>query len=99
MIWKFKVRTRSQSVSLYGGMMLLDVPTAVGQTLSLINRNTGQKTQCRVVAVRTGRDGGAYVAFEFQSPMSNRCGGASCLPPPPRKSRLRILRSNTPGAG
>ena len=68
---KFKVRTRTQSVSGHGGSMILEFPITMGQTLLLTNEFTGERTECRVVGIRTNRDGHTHVAFEFMVPTIN----------------------------
>ena len=68
---KFKVQTRSLSVNGYGGLTVLDASVAEGQTLLLINANTQQKVECKVISVRPGRDGKSIVAFELLSPDAN----------------------------
>jgi len=64
---KFRVESRTVSVSLHGGMMVLEPEVTIGQSLVLINTNSGQKAECRVVAAKPGRDGKRHVAFEFTS--------------------------------
>jgi hypothetical protein len=64
---KFKADARTVSVSGHGGMMVLEVDVALGQTLTLINTNSAQKVDCKVVAVKDGHDGKKHVAFEFSS--------------------------------
>lgn len=68
---KFKVHTRSICVNGHGGMTVLDAAVVVGQTLLLINENSGQKAECRVVSLRPGSDGKSMVTFEFVSPHAN----------------------------
>jgi c-di-GMP-binding flagellar brake protein YcgR len=68
---KFKVQTRSLSVSGHGGLTVLDIPLSVGQTLFLVNENSRQKAECKVVSLRPGHDGKTIVAFEFMSAPSN----------------------------
>lgn len=68
---KFKIQTRSISVSGHGGMTVLDAPVVEGQTLLLVNENSGQKTECRIISLRPGRDGKTIVAFEFNSSNGN----------------------------
>jgi c-di-GMP-binding flagellar brake protein YcgR len=67
----FRSRTRSHSVSGHGGSMMLERTVTVGQSLLLTNDFSGEKAECRVVAVRTGRDGRISVAFEFVSAPAN----------------------------
>jgi c-di-GMP-binding flagellar brake protein YcgR len=68
---KFKVQTRSLSVSGHGGMTILDAGVVVGQTLLVTNENSGQKTECKVVSLRPGGDGKSIVAFEFIGSSAN----------------------------
>jgi hypothetical protein len=62
---RFKVQTRSLSVNGHGGLTVMDVPVSVGQTLFLVNENSHQKAECKVVSLRPGDDGKTIVAFEF----------------------------------
>lgn len=68
---KFKVQTRSLSASGHGGLTVLDVPVSVGQTLILVNDNSKQKVECKVVSLRPGGNGKTIVAFEFVAPQAN----------------------------
>lgn len=68
---KFKIQTRSLSVSGYGGLTVLDASVTAGQKLFLVNEISKQKAECKVVSVRTGNDGKNLVAFEFASPQPN----------------------------
>lgn len=68
---RFKVQTRSLSVSGHGGLTVLDVPVSVGQTLFLVNDNSKQKAECRVVSLRPGGNGKTIVAFEFVAAPEN----------------------------
>lgn len=68
---RFKVRTRSLSVTGHGGLTVLDVPVSVGQTLILVNDRSKQKAECRVVSFRLGGNGKTIVAFEFLAPPAN----------------------------
>jgi hypothetical protein len=64
---KFKVEARALSLSRHGGMMALEPEVRIGQKLMLINLNSGQKAECKVVSARPVRDGKRNVAFEFMS--------------------------------
>ena len=64
---KFKVEARTLSVSRHGGMMALELEVRIGQKLMLINVNSGQKAECKVVSAKPARDGKRNVAFEFVS--------------------------------
>ena len=68
---KFKLQTRSLCVSGHGGLTILDANVVIGQTLLLINENSRQKAECRVVSLRPGGDGKTIVAFEFVSATTN----------------------------
>lgn len=68
---KFKVHTRSLSVSGHGGLTVLDVPVSVGQTLLLVNDHSREKAECKVVSIRPGGNGKTIVAFEFLAPPAN----------------------------
>ena len=68
---KFKVQTRSLSASGHGGLTVLDEPVSVGQTLILVNDNSKQKAECKVVSLRPGGNGKTIVAFEFVAPAAN----------------------------
>jgi c-di-GMP-binding flagellar brake protein YcgR len=68
---KFKVQTRSLSVSGHGGMTILDAGVVLGQTLLVTNENSGQKTECKVVSLRPAGEGKSIVAFEFMGPCAN----------------------------
>lgn len=67
----FSVKTKSQSVSQGGGLCVLEEPVVVGQLLQMINENSGEATEAKVVTVRKARDGKTYVGFEFGEPNSN----------------------------
>jgi hypothetical protein len=62
---KFKAEARTLSVSRHGGMMALEPEVRIGQKLMLINVNSGQKAECKVVSAKPVRDGKRNVAFEF----------------------------------
>jgi hypothetical protein len=67
----FSVKTKSQSVSQSGGLCVLEEPVVVGQSLQMINENSGEAVEAKVVTVRKARDGKTYVGFEFVQPNSN----------------------------
>ena len=68
---KFRVLTRSLSVSGHGGLTVMNVPVNVGQTLYLYNVSSRQKAECKVVAMKPEFDGKNIVAFEFVNPPAN----------------------------
>jgi c-di-GMP-binding flagellar brake protein YcgR len=67
----FLVRTRSQSVSQGGGLCVLEEPVVIGQVLEIVNENSGECAEAKVVSVRKARDGKTYVGFEFVESNSN----------------------------
>ena len=67
----FSVKTHSQSVSQGGGLCVLEEPVVVGQSLQMINENSGEAIEAKVVTVRKARDSKTYVGFEFVEPNSN----------------------------
>jgi len=67
----FSVKTQSQSVSQGGGLCVLEEPVVVGQLLQLVNQNSGEAVEARVVTVSKARDGKTYVGFEFVVPNTN----------------------------
>ena len=68
---KFKIETHTHSVSGHGGMMILETAVVLGQKLLITNEKSGQKTECKVVSVKTEADGKHRVAFEFIAPSAN----------------------------
>jgi c-di-GMP-binding flagellar brake protein YcgR len=68
---KFKLQTRSLSVSGFGGLTVLDAAVVPGQILLITNDNSRQKAECKVISVRPGGDGKNIVAFEFLTPNVN----------------------------
>lgn len=68
---KFKIRTRSLSVSGHGGSTVLDVPVSVGQSMFLVNDSSSERAECKVVSVRPGGNGKFIIAFEFTAAPAN----------------------------
>jgi hypothetical protein len=67
----FSVKTQSQCVGQCGGLCVLEVPIVVGQALQLVNQNSGEAVDAKIVTVRKARDGKTYVGFEFVEPNTN----------------------------
>ena len=61
----FRAEARTLSVSRHGGMLAMDPEVAMGQKLTLINLNSGEKAECKVVGTKTERGGKRHIAFEF----------------------------------
>jgi hypothetical protein len=68
---RFKVRSRSLSVSEHGGLTVLDIAVSLGQSLILVNNHSKQKAECRVVSLRPGGNGKTIVGFAFLTPPTN----------------------------
>lgn len=68
---KFTVKTTTLSVAGHGGMIILDIPVVVGQTLVLIKEHTEQEAKCNIVSVRRANDKKLYVGIEFADPACN----------------------------
>jgi hypothetical protein len=68
---KFSAQTHSQSVNRHGALFQLEEIVLVGQTLILMNDNTAQSMESRVVSIHRARDGKQYIGVEFISPEMN----------------------------
>jgi c-di-GMP-binding flagellar brake protein YcgR len=62
---KFSVKTNSQSVSREGGLFPMEEAVVVGQSLHVVNENSGKSIECKVTTIRKARDGKTYVGVEF----------------------------------
>jgi hypothetical protein len=62
---KFQFLTKTTSVSGNGGVILLDAPLPVGQKFQLVNEFNRRKAACRIVSVRSSKDGKLLGAFEM----------------------------------
>ncbi len=69
--------------------MVLDQEVLVGQRMVLINANSGQKAECKVVSAKALRDGTRNVAFEFTSEVNNFW--RMCFPAPGAKPLRRAV--------
>lgn len=67
---EFIIRTHSHTVSQFGCLLPLDAEVAHDQTLVLMNENTRQSVQARVVSTRKHHDGKKYLGVEFLTPIS-----------------------------
>ena len=68
---RFSAQTVSQSVNRHGALFQLEEIVKMGQTIVLMNDNTTQSIECRVVSIHRARDGKQYVGVEFVSPETN----------------------------
>jgi c-di-GMP-binding flagellar brake protein YcgR len=67
----YTVKTQSQTVSQGGGLCVLEEPIVVGQAIQLVNENSSEAIEAKVVTVRKARDGKTYVGFEFLENSTN----------------------------
>jgi PilZ domain len=68
---QFIVRTHSHTVSEFGCLLPLEEEVVPDQMLVLMNENTRQSVQCKVVTTRKHRDGKRYLGIEFIAPKCN----------------------------
>lgn len=68
---KFSVQTLSQSVNKHGAMFPMEQAVEMGQQLVVVNDHTTKGIECRVVAIRRGRDGKTYIGVEFGTSDTN----------------------------
>src|SRR5467141_4463455 len=68
---KFSAQTNSQSVNRHGALFPLEEIVLVGHTVILVNDNTAQSVESRVVSIHRARDGKQYIGVEFISPEMN----------------------------
>jgi hypothetical protein len=88
---KFSVKTNSQSVSREGGLFPMEEPVVVGQTVHVVNENSGKSIECKVTTIRKARDGKTYVGVEFVSPNANFW--QMCFPVPGTRPLRRPVSS------
>ncbi len=62
---KFRYWTHTVSVSAHGGVLVEDGTLATGQRFQLLNEYNRKRAECKVVAMRRGKDGAGNIAFEF----------------------------------
>jgi hypothetical protein len=74
------------TVNAHGGLLESPFRTAVGQSITLINPQTGKEVACRVVEVDAPLEGYFTTAFEFGQ--CNAQSWAIALPPKERMSEF-----------
>src|ERR1700730_13144184 len=90
---KFSAQTHSQSVNRHGALFQLEEIVLVGQTLILMNDNTAQSMESRVVSIHRARDGKQYIGVELISPETNFCNMQFPIPgskPLPRMGPTKV---------
>lgn len=75
----FIIRTHTHTVSEFGCLLPLDAELAPDQTVVLLNENTRQSVQCKVVTTRR-REGKRYLGLEFTTPNCNFWRMSFCKP-------------------
>ncbi len=88
---KFSVKTNSHSVSREGGLFPLEEPIVVGQTVHMVNENSGKSIECKVTTIRKARDGKTYVGVEFVATDANFW--QMCFPVPGTRPLRRTVSS------
>lgn len=66
----FRESAQVQCVSAHGGLVLIAEAVAIGQVLRIVNRNTREQQDCRVVNVETA-EGKWAAGIEFLQPAGN----------------------------
>lgn len=64
----FRESAQVQCVSAHGGLVVMAAPVTVGQVLRLINRNTKEQQECRVVNLETAENSKWAAGIEFVQP-------------------------------
>jgi uncharacterized DUF497 family protein len=64
----FNEFTRILSLSAHGGSLALAAQVETGQTILVVNRNTGQEQECRVAHIGPLKDGKWAIGIEFTEP-------------------------------
>jgi hypothetical protein len=67
----FNYKTKTVSVSQHGGVILLQTTLPVGQRFELMNEFNRRTATCRIVSVRTNKDGKLHGAFELHCAEGN----------------------------
>lgn len=68
---KFKFWTRTESVSRYGGLMILNNLLDEGQEVEVLNEFNHKSARARIVSVKRSRDGQVRCAFKFKDGENN----------------------------
>lgn len=63
--------TQTQSVSLHGASLELDLGVTIGSVLVLEKEGSREKIEGKIVSIRPGKDGKTYVGVEFTSIQPN----------------------------
>ena len=64
---RFSTSTQTQSVSLHGASVELDLGVTVGSVLVLEKEGSKEKIEGRIVSIRPAKDGKTHVGVEFTS--------------------------------
>jgi hypothetical protein len=69
----------------------MEEPVVVGQTVHVVNENSGKSIECKVTTIRKSRDDKTYVGVEFVSPNANFW--QMCFPVPGTRPLRRTVSS------
>jgi len=64
----FRESAQVRCVSAHGGLVVMAAPVTIGQVLRLINRNTREQQECRVVNLETTENSKWAAGIEFVQP-------------------------------
>jgi hypothetical protein len=67
----FREAAQMQCVNAHGGLVVIAGSVAIGQVLTVVNRNTREQQDCRVVNVETAENSKWAAGIEFLQPAGN----------------------------
>ncbi|MGC1106247.1 MAG: PilZ domain-containing protein [Candidatus Acidiferrales bacterium] len=67
----FREAAHMHCVSAHGGLVVMAASVAIGQVLQLVNRNTRERQDCRVVHVENAENSKWAAGVEFLQPAGN----------------------------
>jgi hypothetical protein len=88
----FSEKTHTTVVNAHGALVELSIPPEQGQTLTLMNGQTNEKQESKVILVTAGEAGKFNVALEFMGP--NPGFWSVSFPPDDWASRHQEVKRN-----
>lgn len=67
----FNEFTHTLSVNAHGAALALAAKVEKGRSILVVNRNTGEERECRIVHVGSMKDGKWAIGIEFVQPVAN----------------------------
>lgn len=67
----FREAAEMQCVNAHGGLVVVGASVVIGQVLRVVNRNTREQQECRVVNVETAENSKWAAGIEFLQPAGN----------------------------